>query len=229
MKIGAILNAVLIAIGIRPAEPASATTAESAVKRTELKTAAPNYERDRKRAWRAKQAERKRASSCPDVVRDTSGTCPGHVPDAPKEREEQKIERGAPIAENWRPDAEGLRLAGEAFGNQAEAEIAGFHDYWRARAGPTALQHDFQAKFRWWVRERSKQLSLPLAARPSVVTITGDRNGTFQRHGQYRRRSAGNGNKAALDDYIEGLERKIAGDGEDRQDPPGVARPAGGR
>jgi hypothetical protein len=87
MKIGALFNAVLVAIGIKPA----------GAKRTEPKTASPTYERDRKRAWRAKQAERKRATPCPDAVpavpivsRDTHempansvGTVPGHVPDAP--------------------------------------------------------------------------------------------------------------------------------------------------
>jgi hypothetical protein len=146
-----------------------------------LKTASPTYERDRKRTYRAKR----KSAACPDVSRDRPGTVPGHVPDIPKEREEEKREREtrARIPNNWRPNEEGTRIGAEVFGAWLENKIISHRGYWRNHDPPRNVDWDAM----WLVecdRCKQRQLSLPLSAKPTVI---GDRNETAQG----RRNSAG--------------------------------------
>jgi hypothetical protein len=130
------------------------------------------YERERKRLYR----DRKRSELL-------SGTCPGHVPDSPH-REESKIQekykktQAHGMAENWRPDDEGIQLGVRAFrADGIEAAIDRHRDTWLSR--PERLtDRQWEAKWRAWCRLHiapslplGPQLASRKSAQPPGVTI----------------------------------------------------------
>jgi len=147
----------LVAIIFKPAPPVQPADPD-AIRRA--------YERERKRVWRAK---RDAAKSVPAL----SGTCPGPVPDLPKEREEEKRERGtrSRVPEDWRPGEEGMRIGGEVFGSWLENKITSHRAYWRMRDPPKNADWDAM-----WLAEcdrcKRQQLQLPLGTPP--MAIVGD-------------------------------------------------------
>jgi hypothetical protein len=138
-------------------------------------TAAAPQPIDPKAAYRAQDAARKRVER---AAKKTVRTHPDARPDAPSYsplREELKKERrvGTRIADDFQPDEQGRQLGVKTFGDQLSIEIDSFRDYWLAKTGEKALRTDWQAQWRWWCRNKHKQLPLPLDA--ELFAIDGGR------------------------------------------------------
>ena len=67
--------------------------------------------------------------------------------------------RGSRLPEDWRPNDAGRALAVELLGSNqtAHAELAKFADFWRAKAGAQARKSDWDAAWRYWIRNAGER------------------------------------------------------------------------
>ncbi len=80
------------------------------------------------------------------------------VPTAGKSRSHGGSERGTYLPDDWEPSplarAFGIGLLGA---ERAASEIAGFRDWWRAKAGADGRKRDWDATWRGWVRTSDRR------------------------------------------------------------------------
>lgn len=69
-----------------------------------------------------------------------------------------KAQRGCRLPENWEPRPEDCRVAHE-LGLNASDVLAGFRDYWKAKAGKDAVKMDWDATWRNWLRNQRQPMA----------------------------------------------------------------------
>jgi hypothetical protein len=85
---------------------------------------------------------------------------------------EQSAACASRLPPDWQPSDEGMGFATEILGyQQARVECERFRDYWLAKAGAGAMNVDWSATWRNWVRKSAEQRGLsPELPQPKRVT-----------------------------------------------------------